>query len=410
MGMTVYDVIVVGAGPSGSQTAYRLAQHGYRVAVFEAKEAVGSKVCCTGIVSQECFEMYSPDDSILRQVNSARFFVPSGRYLRLEKDSVKACIVDRAAFDVALAKRAKEAGAEYFLGAKVTDVFISESGCQVRADNHGQKEVFEAKAVVVACGFRSALPQRLGMGKITNFALGAQTEVKTELTEVEVYFDAKLTPGGFGWLVPTGKGRGLAGVMSRREAYSALISLLSRLSTEGKISPDSSEIRQKAIPLGWLPRSYGDRVLAVGEAAGQVKPTTGGGIYFGLLGAEIAADTLHRGFLVGDLSSRQLCRYQKNWQDKIGADISLGHRARTILEKVTSGQMERILDALISDRILERLLERETFSFDRHSRIIFEALKQPKLLAALATPQLVFSRATAQAAFQLAWRNQRKGN
>ncbi len=405
----MYDIIVVGAGPPGSQTAYRLAQRGYRVAVFEAKEGIGSKVCCTGIVSRECFELFSPDDSaLLRKTSSVKFFVPSGRYLRLEKDTVQGYVIDRATFDMTLARRAKEAGAKYFLGNRVTELIVDGGSCQVGVDRNGQTEIFQAKALVIACGFRSTFPQRLGMGRITNFVLGAQSEVNTKLSEVEVYFDVKLTPGGFGWLVPTGKGRGLAGVMAKHDAYSAVTRLLSRLSAEGKISLDSSEIRQKAIPLGCLPRSYGDRIVVVGEAAGQVKPTTGGGIYFGLVGAEVAADTLHQGFLLGDLSSRQLSRYQKEWRAEIGTEISLGLWARRIHEKLSPRQMERIFDTIASGKIHERLLQREAFSFDHHGGIISEALKQPKLLSALVTPQFLFSPTGVLTSFQLICRSRRK--
>lgn len=379
--------------------------------MFEAKGAIGSKVCCTGIVSRECFELFCPDDSVvLRKTSSVKFFAPSGRYLRLEMDTVQAYIIDRATFDMALAKRAMETGADYFLGNKVTDLLVRGSSCQVEVNSHGQREVFQAKAMVIASGFRSTFPQRLGMARINTFVLGAQTEVNTELSKVEAYFDGKLTPGGFGWLVPTGDSRGLAGVMSKHDAYSSVTRLLSKLSAEGKISLDSFETRQKAIPLGCLPRSYGDRVIVVGEAAGQVKPTTGGGIYSGLLGAEVAADTLHQGFLLSDLSSRQFSHYQKKWRAKIGDDISLGRWARIIHEKLSPGQMERIFDIIASVKIHEQLLQRKAFSFDHHGGIISEALKQPKLPAALVTPQLLFSPAGVLASFQLICRSRRKDN
>ena len=398
----VYDVVVVGAGPAGSQTAYRLAQRGHRVAVFEAREAIGSKVCCTGIVSRECFELFSPDDSaLLRKTSAASFFIPSGRQLRLERDTVQAYIIDRAAFDMALAKRAKEAGAEYLLGSKVTHLLVRGNSCQVGVDCNGRKEVFQARAAVIGCGFPSAFPRQLGMGQIVDFLLGAQTEVNTGISEVEVYLDVKLTPGGFGWLVPTSHSKGLVGVMSRRDAHSAVTGLVSRLSAEGKISPGGFEIRQKAIPLGCLPHSYADRAVAVGEVAGQVKPTTGGGIYFGLLGAEAAADAVHQGFLLGDLTSRLLSRYQQMWQAKIGAERFLGMLLRRLYESLSPGQIERVFDALASGNIHEQLLGREAFSFDRHSGIIFEALKEPRLLAALVTPRFLLSPASVVALLQL---------
>jgi len=401
----LYDVSIVGAGPVGSYIAYRLARLGYEVAVFEAKEAIGSQMCCTGIISRECYDLFSPTSNVvLREARSAKFIVPSGQYLRLEKNTVQAYIIDRAAFDVALAKRAQEAGARYFLQSMVTDAILEREGWQIEVSSGGQRQTFNSGAMVIACGFGSSLPQRLGMGKIDNFLAGAQTEVNTTLDEVEVYFDQELAPGGFAWLVPTSMGRGLAGVLCRHDARLCLEGLLSRLMAEDKVSSSEFDIRQGAIPLGTLPRTYADRLLVVGEAAGQVKPTTGGGIYFGLLCASIAANNLHQGFMSGDLSSSRLSRYQKEWQAKIGYELRLDYWARKIYGKVTQRQMERLFDVIQSSKIHEQFLNWEGFSFDYHGGLIFRTLRQPRLLAGIVTPRLLFSSLGVPALVQLALR------
>jgi len=387
----MYDVIVVGAGPTGSHIASRLAQWGYKVAVLERKQTIGGKVCCSGIISRECHESFRlSNDIVLREASSAKFFVPSGRYLRLKKDTVQAYVVDRSAFDIALARRAQEAGAEYFLRAMVTDVLPAKDGCQVEADCLGKKQVFQARAVVIACGFGSNLPEHLGMGTIADFIFGAQTEVNTQLDEVEIYFDQKVAPGGFAWLIPTSNGRGLVGLLSRRNAYPLLEGLLSKFIAEGKIRPTEFKIRQKVLPLGTLRRTYGNRVLVAGEAAGQVKATTGGGIYFGLLCADLAVNTLRRAFLADDLSPRQLSAYQREWQRKIGPDLRIGNAARRLYDKISQTQMERLFDIIKTCKIDEQMLEREDFFFDFHGRLILKVLRQPKLLFALATPKLLF--------------------
>jgi digeranylgeranylglycerophospholipid reductase len=380
----LYDVSIVGAGPVGSYLAYRLAHLGYKVAVFEAKEAIGSQICCTGIISRECYDLFSPSDNlVLREASSAKFIAPSGQYLRLAKDTVQAYIIDRAAFDIALAKRAEEAGAGYFRQSRVTDALLENEGWQVKVSSAGQRQRFNSAAMVIACGFGSSLPQRLGMGKIGNFLAGAQTEVNTGLDEVEVYFDQELAPGGFAWLVPTSRGRGLAGVLCRQNARLRLEGLLSKLMAEDKIDSGEFDIRQGAIPLGTLPRTYADRLLVVGEAAGQVKPTTGGGIYFGLLCAEIAADNLHQGFASGDLSSSRLARYQKEWQARIGHELRLDYWAHKLYGRASQRQIERLFDVIRSSKIHEQFLKWEDFSFDYHGKLIFRALRQPKLLAGI---------------------------
>jgi digeranylgeranylglycerophospholipid reductase len=387
----LYDVIIVGAGAVGSYLARRLAQRGHRVAVFEAKEAVGSKVCCSGIVSRECYNLVHPGEdkeTVVREASSARFFAPSGQSLTLAKDTVQAYIIDRAAFDIAQAEKAQEAGADYFVQSKVTDVVAEREWCQVSVSRPGRRQRFQARAVVLACGFGSTLPEKLGMGKIPDFLFGAQTEVKTEVSEVEVYFDQELAPGGFAWLVPTSAGQGLAGVISEKRASPLLKGFLSRLTAERPLGENNHEIRQEAIPLGVLPRTYGERLLVVGEAAGQVKPTTGGGIYFGLLCAELAANTLHPALLADDLSSKRLSRYQREWRAEIAADLRLDYLARRLYTTLSNRQIEQVFDLMMSSRIPEELLQWEEFSFDRHGRLIRRLLRQQRLLAAVVTPGL----------------------
>ncbi len=121
----MYDVAVIGGGPVGSHVAYKLAGMGHEVVVLEQKKRLGEQVCCTGIISKECVDSFAVDDHvILRWVNSARLFSPSGRLLRLWRQEDQACILDRAAFDVAMAGRAQGRGVEYVLNSSVKNIEI----------------------------------------------------------------------------------------------------------------------------------------------------------------------------------------------------------------------------------------------------------------------------------------------
>ena len=306
----LYDVVVIGAGPAGSYAAYKLASLGHKVAILEQKEAPGRDICCTGIISPECFDSFGiAPDVILTKANSANFFSPSGKSLRLETEKVQAYVIERASFDLAIAAKAKAQGADYFFSSWVTDIAIKGDWAQIEAFCHGSREVFKARAVIVASGFKPKLSQRLGLGKITKFAVGAQAEVETQgIDEVEIYFSQEIAPGFFAWLVPTSENKALAGVISASHANLHLEKLLADSSCRSKVISREPEIRQKAIPLGTLPRTYGDRVLVIGDAAGQVKPTTGGGIYFGHLGTQMAAEVLHQALASDDLSPACLSR------------------------------------------------------------------------------------------------------
>lgn len=368
-----YDVIVVGAGHSGSHTALQLCSRGYKVAVLERKEAPGRDICCTGIISKECFDScgVSPE-VILTTANSAKFFSPSGRCLRLKSEKVQAYVIDRASFDRALASQAAAGGADYFFSLPARDIVIDNEGVRIETPRSGLR----AKAVVVATGFEPALTRKLGLGSIAHFASGAQAEVDTEgVDEVEIYLSQEVAPGFFGWLVPTSNGKALAGVLAASHARLCLEKLLESHFCRGKVLARRGMIKTKAIPVGTLPRSYKNRLLVIGDAAGQVKPTTGGGIYFGHLGSQAAVEALTEAFNTGNLGARQLAGYQKAWRAKIGREISIGYRARRLYQKLSDPQIERIFDIVASRDIAAALLDSPGFSFDRHGRLMLEIIK-----------------------------------
>ena len=372
-----YDIIVVGAGPAGSYAAYKLASLGHKVAVLEQKETPGIDICCTGIISPECFDSFGvASDVILTKANSAKFFSPSGKSLRLETEKVQAYVIDRVSFDQAVAAKAKAQGADYFLSSWVTDIAIKKDWAQIEALCHGSGEIFNARAVILASGFKPKLSQRLGLGRISNFAIGAQAEVETQgIDEVEIYLSQEIAPGFFAWLAPTSENKALAGVISPSHAKLHLGKLLADSFCHSKVISKEPEIRQKTIPLGTLPRTYGDRALVIGDAAGQVKPTTGGGIYFGHLGAQMAAEVLHQALVSDDLSATCLSCYEKEWKAKIGKEISLGCLARRLYAKLSDQRIEQIFHVVDSDGIAESLLKSPDFSFDWHGKLILAALK-----------------------------------
>ena len=372
----LYDVIVVGAGPSGSHVAYELASLGYKVAVLEQKRAPGMSICCTGIISQECFDSFGiTPDVILARASSAKFFTPSGKWLRLETERVQAYVVDRASFDQAVAAKAQSQGADCFFSSRVSDIAIKRDCAEVEALCSGLKEIFKARAVVLANGFNAKLCQRLGMGRITHFAIGAQAEVETDnIDEIEIYFSQQIAPGFFAWLVPTKRTRALVGVIASSHARLYLNKLLVSSFCQGKVVR-GDRVRQKLIPLGTLPRTYGDRVLVVGDAAGQVKPSTGGGIYFGHLCAQMAAEVLSQALTSGDLTAAYLSRYQKGWKAKIGKELSIGYRARQLYSKLSDRRIEQIFQVIGSDGIAESWLRSPDFSLDWHGKLIIAALR-----------------------------------
>ena len=113
----------------------------------------------------------------------------------------------------------------------------------------------------------------------------------------------------------------------------------------------------------------------MGDAAGQVKPTTGGGIYYGLLSAQIAADTLHEALSSNDFSDMEFAKYEKRWKRKLSKELRTDYFARRLFEKLSDKSIERAFHIIESNGIHESLLKSDAFSFDWHGEMIKRGLK-----------------------------------
>ena len=309
------------------------------------------------------------------------------------REETQACILDRAAFDRAMAERAKNKGARYLLNSLARNIGVGENRVNVEAVCQGKELNLEARAAVIAAGFGSALAGKLGLGKIGDFVTGAQVEVEAKgIDEIEVYFGEEIAPGFFAWLVPTSPSRARVGLLSRRSPELYLKRLVSSLQAQGKIASDKAEPRYGGVPLKPLARTYGDRLLVVGDAAGQVKPTTGGGVYYGLLCADIAADTLHQALIDDNLLAKNLAGYQRKWRRKLGRELEIGYYARKFYERLSDKQVDRVFDKIKSHGIDQALLQAEDVAFDWHGKAVVRLIGNKivaKALRAMKAPFLL---------------------
>ena len=363
------DVVVVGAGPAGAQAAEALAERGRDVLVLEEHPAVGSPTHCTGLLGLEAFEEFDlPRDIILGLAESARFWGASGQSVTVRSDRISASVVDRRALDEALAARARSAGAELVTGCRVERIDIGADGVRIGT---GDGREIEARAVVLACGANYRFHKTIGLGTPSVFLQSAQLEVPfPNVEDVEIQFGREVAPAGFGWLVPLRRGEtsyariGLMGESRSRERFQALLGALA--TRAGVRESDFPEPRLKMLPLGPIARTSSDRVLAVGDAAGLVKPTTGGGIYYGLISGRIAGEVLHDALTVDGLSASGLRNYDVRWRKRLGQEIRIGLAFRRLASKMTDESIDSLIELARVNGIVP-LLQR-TASFNWHSR------------------------------------------
>lgn len=385
--ISTVDVLVIGGGPAGLYTALRLAQSGLTVRVLEEHPIVGEPVHCTGILSADAFDLPGvPRDAILSREETARLHSPSGHEFSFAAPCEEIFVIDRGAFDRGLAKAASRAGAIITTGARARHLVIGTRGLEVDLDSDGDLGRLAARMCVIATGARYGFQRRLGWGIPSLVLSAAQTEVPAPpTTGFDLFFRRDTGPEGFAWLAPVermGTAYAKVGVMVRGRAQGVLGRVVADLRRDGRISsagPTSSIVRP--LPLAPLARTHGERVLAVGDAAGLVKPTTGGGIYYSLLSATWAADAVIRAFESGDFSARALASYEATWRERLGRELRIGVWARRLAARLTPMDLDHLVDLAIHDGVAPVL--RRSGRFNWHAGLILELLRHPGVLSIL---------------------------
>ncbi len=382
-----YDVVVVGAGPAGAVAARTAAERGARVLLLEGRPEVGRPVQCTGLLSVRGFALSgAPEDVIVREIRGALVYGPGGETLTLEKPQTHAYVIDRDRFDVALVERAARAGVEVRLKARVVGLERSSAArtllIRVRGDGRGPVRL-RARVVVGADGPRSVVARAAGLPPPRKTIVGVQAVMRYSPPRddgVEVWLGRGVVPNFFAWAVPAAPHTARVGLGTDDPKQAK--ALFDRWVARRFAGCEILGFQSGAIPVGPAPRTVTDGVLLVGDAAGQAKPTSGGGIYTGIACAQIAGEVAARAALAGDASERTLTEYERRWRRLLGRELRLGWELHRALCALSDEELSALLRAVQRSPELIALLN-EHGDIDHPSRVAKALLRRPELWSRL---------------------------
>ena len=349
------DFLVVGAGPAGTTFAAETARRA-RVVVVEEHEEIGLPVQCTGLVAPRVVRMASAGETVLNELHGAYFHFPGEEVVEVRSQETKAVVVDRASFDRLCAAHATDLGADLVLGERFVSADLSD-GALVRCKGAHCSHEYRASLVVGADGYKSNVAKCAGLGPPKDQVRGVQVDLRHREEEqdmLNVYLGKKVAPGFFAWKVPCGEMTRVGLCASPRfdPPLAYLNPLLVRLGLDGK---EKLRVISGLIPLGPPPRTYSANALVVGDAAGQAKPLSGGGLYTGMVAASCAAVTALECLAKDDFSGLALSAYQERWKAEVGRELDRSYLIRRSFLRLSDrrlGEVGRILSRGEVPRIL----------------------------------------------------------
>ena len=365
--MDKYDVVIAGGSISGLLTAREVAKKGYSVLVLEEGFEVGTPDHCGGLVSKIALNdlEINPSEKIYDcAINNASIFSPSGKMLEINSKNQQIISIDRRQLDKQAAYQAQKYGAKIIVNSSYKEK---------------TKEGISTSIGDIDC---KILVDCRGIGALVNdnrngILLSAQYEVYADWIvsgRVEVYFDQIKYPGFFAWIIPSGNGIGKVGVAGKDINTSKTIEEF--LKHKGKYST----IRKIFSPIwinGPIKNFVSKDIVIVGDAAGQSKPTTAGGIYSCGMGGIMAGNAIAKYLETNDNS--QLVQYQESWYSKFGKEFEKQQLARKVLQKIDNKTVDKIFD-MITPEILSEISNKDDFDF--HTASIIKLLGVRKSLLA----------------------------
>ena len=341
-----YDVVVVGGGPAGAAVARDVAAAGFRVAIVERDQHIGKPIQCSGLVTERTLAAAGLDSSMaMNALTGAIVHSPRGTRYAIGGDRVHAHILDRSQFDQRLMAQALDAGAVLWTGMRASAIERHAGEIQVQAERGDVTHMLRARLIIGADGPRSLVAEFLDLPAPSEVlrARGADVLLRRQPSsdQVLLFLGQRYSHGFFAWAIPISAEKYRIGWALGQAARDT--QQLERLTADYPDIFDGMRILSQTgglIPLGPRARTYGDGGMVVGDAAGQAKPTSGGGLYTSLRCAAHCARVAISALAADDTSAARLAGYDRAWRADVGAELLRGTALRRGFRDLSDADIE----------------------------------------------------------------------
>ena len=379
--MKKYDVAVVGAGPVGSTFARYIADKGYEVVMFERKREIGVPLQCAGLLGKKIKDLnILPDEYILNEVYGAYLHSPSDNILKVSRKDPEAYVIDRVGYDKFLAAQAVASGVELLLNHKVSGLDINTG--EIRVSNLDKS--FNAEVIIGADGHASGVSEIFNPQSKSVMAAQYLLDMGRDVFDtdnVHLYANANISPG-FLWIIPVSKSMARIGLFANMD-YNGLNRVLKDFMSDNCYK--NVTILKKYhgfIPIYDSKKDIvKDRTILLGDAASQVKPTTGGGLIIGFECAKMASNTVLKALKMKDYSI--LKEYENIHRKRFKSELKVQIEVQKIFESLTNEDLDQMFLKL-KEGNAEELIS-EYGDMDTQSTLIKEMIKNRLLFSILPT-------------------------
>ena len=356
------DVVIAGGSVAGLICAREIASNNHSVLVIEEDYEIGTPEHCGGLVSTAGLEelgIIPFRKTFDYLIETAEIHAPNGNSFSINSKKQKVAEISRRELDKQIAHQAQKNGATI----KVRTSFQEMTDRGVRT-SEGE---IECKIFVDARGVSSLIHKdRTGILSSAQYEIYADWIKKGK---VEVFFDQEKYPGFFAWIIPSDEGKGKVGVAGK--GINVVEAIEKFLGTMGSYST----IRKIYAPIwikGPIDKFIDGKIVIIGDAAGQAKPTTAGGIYSSGMGGLYAGQAISKFLESNDMSDLE--EYQKRWTEKFGKEFEKQLFARKILERLDNSTINKLFES-VTPEITKEISEKDDFDFHTGSIVKLLGIK-----------------------------------